>query len=57
MECIDLAQDRDKKRPLMYSVVNFRHPLGSGNFLSSPGTGRFSRAPLVQGVSQFIVKG
>jgi hypothetical protein len=35
MDRINLAQDRDRRRALVYTVVNVRVPLNAGNFLSS----------------------
>jgi hypothetical protein len=35
MEWIDLAQDRDRCRALVYAVMNLRVPQNSGNFLTS----------------------
>jgi hypothetical protein len=35
MDWIDLAQDRDKRRALVYAVMNIQFPLNAGNFLTS----------------------
>jgi hypothetical protein len=43
MEWIDLAQDRDRWKVLVNTVINLRVSLNAGNFLSSCTTGGFSR--------------
>jgi hypothetical protein len=40
---IDLAQDRDQWRALVYTIMNLRVPENVGKFLCSSTTGSFSR--------------
>jgi len=40
---INLAQDRDKRRALVNTIMNLRVPQNAGNFLASCGTASFSR--------------
>jgi hypothetical protein len=40
---IDLAQDRNQWRALVFTVMNLRVPLNAGKFLSSCTIGGFSR--------------
>jgi transposase len=51
VDWIDLAQDRDRWRDLVYTVMNIRVPQNAGNFLSSLGHFSFSGRTLLHGVS------
>jgi hypothetical protein len=50
VDWIDLVQDSDRWRALVYTVMNLRLP-NAGNFLSSIGHFNFSRGTLLHGVS------
>jgi hypothetical protein len=51
---INLAQDRDKSRALVSTVMNFRIPQNEGNFLTGWGTRPFRRRTVRQGVSSLV---
>jgi hypothetical protein len=43
VECINMAQDRDRCQAFVNEVMNFRFSLNMGNFLTSRQSVRFSR--------------
>jgi hypothetical protein len=51
MDWIDLAQDRDQRRALVITGMNFRVPYNFGNFISSCTTCCFPRGTRLHGVS------
>ena len=51
IDWIDLAQDRDRCRALVNTVMNLRFPYNAGNFLSSLEHFSFSGRTLLHGVS------
>ena len=52
MDCIGLAQDRDRWRTLVSALMSFRVPWIAGNFLTSCKPVSFSRRTLHHGVSK-----
>jgi hypothetical protein len=54
VDWINLAQDRDRWRALMYTVMNLRVSWNAGNFLSSLGHFGFSGRILLHGVSYHL---
>jgi hypothetical protein len=51
VEWIDLAQDKDKRRALVNTVMNLRVPLNVGKLLGSCTIGGFSRRAQIHEVS------
>jgi hypothetical protein len=55
MDWIELAQDMDRWRAVLNTVMNLRFPLNVGNFLISCETVSFSRRPLLLGVIYLFI--
>jgi hypothetical protein len=55
MDWINLAQDRDRWRALMNTIMNLRVLYNVGKFLSTCTTGGFSRRAQLHEVSYFTV--
>jgi hypothetical protein len=55
MGWIDLAQDRDQWKALMYMVMNFRTPQNVRKFMNSCTTGSFARTVKLHEVSWFML--
>jgi hypothetical protein len=51
MDWIDLAQDSDRWRALVNTVMNLQVPENVGKFLSNCATGGFSRRAQLHGIS------
>ena len=51
MDWIDVAQDTERWRALVHTVMNLRVPQNVGNFLANRGPVSFSEMPLFHGVS------
>jgi hypothetical protein len=55
MDCIELAQDWDRRRALAHVVINPRVPLNAGNFLTGLKPVSLSRRTFLHGVVVWCV--
>jgi hypothetical protein len=52
MDCIDLAQDMDRWRPVVFGAANVRVPYSAGTFLSNRSPVSLAARTMRHGVSQ-----
>ena len=55
MDCIDLAQDRNRLRALVNVVMNLRVPQNAGDFLTTSGHVSFSSRILLSGAIIIVI--